>query len=192
MNQKMKIRYITTALLAAGLTTGCINIKIYPDSKPKHHEGKECEDQDDEKGEHESKCKKHEEKESRGHEEDEKGEHESKGKHHEKKEREEKEDEKDGHESEAKMKARAKISQSDARATALALVPNGTIKEAELENEKGKLIWSFDMSTPGTENTTEVNVDAINGKVVSKEIETPKSEAKEKDDDEKGEKKDKD
>ena len=44
--------------------------------------------------------------------------------------------------------------------------PNGTIKESELEKEHGKLIWSFDIATPGTTDITEVNVDAITGKVV--------------------------
>ena len=63
--------------------------------------------------------------------------------------------------------------------TALAKVPNGTVKEAELEEEKGKLIWSFDIATPGTKDITEVNVDAITGKIVATEIEKAKDEAKE-------------
>ena len=76
----------------------------------------------------------------------------------------------------AKLMAQAKISQADAQATALAQVPNGTVKESELEKEHGKLIWSFDIATVGTEDITEVNVDAINGTVVSKEIEKEKDE----------------
>jgi uncharacterized membrane protein YkoI len=81
----------------------------------------------------------------------------------------------------AKLMAQAKVTQTDAQATALAQVPNGTVKESELEKEHGKLIWSFDVATPDTKNITEVNVDAITGQVVSKEIETPKDESKEKD-----------
>ena len=81
--------------------------------------------------------------------------------------------------SEAELMAEAKVSKADAQATALSQVPNGTVKEGELEKEKGKLIWSFDVSTPGTTDITEVNVDAITGTVVSKEIE--KAEKKEKD-----------
>lgn len=80
-----------------------------------------------------------------------------------------------------KYMAQAKVSQADAQATALAQVQNGTVKESELEKEHGKLIWSFDIATPDTKDITEVNVDAITGTVVSKEMEKPENEAKEKD-----------
>jgi hypothetical protein len=73
----------------------------------------------------------------------------------------------------------AKITKAEAEKIALAKVPNGTIKESELENEKGKLIWSFDVATPGTKNITEVNVDAITGEVIAVDVETPEKEAKE-------------
>lgn len=94
---------------------------------------------------------------------------------------------------EAKLQAEAKISRADAEKTALAKVPGGTIKEGELEKEKGKLIWSFDISAPGTSDIKEVQVSAITGEVVSVETESAAAEAKEKkkdkDDDEKDEKK---
>jgi uncharacterized membrane protein YkoI len=80
---------------------------------------------------------------------------------------------------EAKLEAKAKITKEAATKTALAKVPNGTIKEAELEKEKGKLIWSFDIATPGTKDTTEVNIDAMTGEVVSVEVEKAADEAKE-------------
>jgi uncharacterized membrane protein YkoI len=83
----------------------------------------------------------------------------------------------------ARLMAEAKISKDDAEKTALAQVPNGSLKESELEREKGKLIWSFGFSTPGTPNITEVNVDAINGGIVNIESETPKAEEKEGDND---------
>ena len=83
----------------------------------------------------------------------------------------------------AKYKAEAKVSKEDAQATALAQVSNGTVKESELEKEHGKLIWSFDIATPDTKDITEINVDAITGQVVSKEMEKPEHEAKEKDND---------
>src|SRR5438093_6344410 len=54
-------------------------------------------------------------------------------------EREEKEEHK---EKEAKLESQAKISKADAEKIALGKVPGGTIKEGELEKEKGKLIWS--------------------------------------------------
>ena len=75
--------------------------------------------------------------------------------------------------------ADAKVSKEDAQKTALAKVPNGTIKEAELEKENGKLIWSFDVATPGTKDITEVNVDAITGAVIGVHKESAASEAKE-------------
>ncbi len=81
---------------------------------------------------------------------------------------------------EAKLEAEAKISKADAEKTALAKVPGGTIKEGELEKEKGKLIWSFDISTPGTMDIMEVQVDAITGQVISVEKETAADQAKEK------------
>jgi Predicted membrane protein len=50
---------------------------------------------------------------------------------------------------------------------ALEQSPNGSIKSAEIENEKGHLVWSFDISEPGTRNITELLVDAKTGKIVS-------------------------
>jgi len=79
----------------------------------------------------------------------------------------------------AKLAAEAKVSKDDAEKTALAKVPNGTIKEAEIEKEHGKLIWSFDVTTPDTKEITEVNVDAMTGDVVSVEKESAESEARE-------------
>jgi hypothetical protein len=81
---------------------------------------------------------------------------------------------------EAKLQAEAKVSRADAEKTALAKVPGGTIKEGELEKEKGKLIWSFDISAPGSSDIKEVHVDAISGGVISIETESASAEAKEK------------
>lgn len=78
----------------------------------------------------------------------------------------------------ATLQAKAKVSKADAEQMALAKVPNGTLKEGELEMEKGKLIWSFGFATPGSHDTTEVNVDAIAGRVVSVEWEMPEEQAK--------------
>ena len=85
----------------------------------------------------------------------------------------EKEEGNEGKESKAnKLEAQAKITKAEAQKIALDKVPGGTIKEGEIEEEKGKVIWSFDISTPGTKDITEVNVDAVTGAVigVSKEI----------------------
>lgn len=83
-------------------------------------------------------------------------------------------------ESQAQLQAEAKISRADAEKLALTKAPNGTIKEGELEREKGKLIWSFDIATPGTKDITEVAVDAVTGQVVAVENETPAQQEKEK------------
>src|SRR3989442_13341101 len=87
--------------------------------------------------------------------------------------------EKEEGEKQAKLQAKAKVSRADAERTALAKVPGGTIKEGELEKEKGKLIWSFDITTPGSKEITEVAVDAITGDVVAVDKETPAQEVKE-------------
>ena len=55
---------------------------------------------------------------------------------------------------------------------------HGTIKSSELEKEKGRWIYSFDIST-GKGKITEVNVDAYSGKIVGIEHESAKKEADE-------------
>ena len=65
---------------------------------------------------------------------------------------------------------------ADARKAALA-VENGNIKSAELEKEKGKQIYSFDIQMP--DGLHEVNIDAATGKLVEDTIENAKDEAKE-------------
>jgi len=79
------------------------------------------------------------------------------------------------------LAAQAKIPQAQAQQTALAKVPNGTVKEGELEKENGKLIWSFDIATPDSKNITEVAVDALTGEIVTVEQETPAQQKQEKD-----------
>ena len=77
------------------------------------------------------------------------------------------------------LESEATVSKAQAQETALSKVPGGTIKEGELEKEKGHLIWSFDISQPGTTDIKEVQVDAKTGQILSVETETAKDEAKE-------------
>ena len=70
-----------------------------------------------------------------------------------------------------------KITMAQARATALKKAP-GTVKSEELENEHGKLIYSFDIATSKS-GVTEVNVDAMNGKIVAVQYENAAKEAAE-------------
>ena len=75
--------------------------------------------------------------------------------------------------------SQAKVSEATAQATALAKTPMGKIASSELEREHHRLIWSFDIATPGTKNITEIQVDAKTGKIVSTQIEAPSKEAAE-------------
>jgi uncharacterized membrane protein YkoI len=77
------------------------------------------------------------------------------------------------------LSEQAKIERAAAEKTALSRVPGGRIKEGELEREHGRLVWSFDIQQSASPNIIEVQVDAINGKVVSVVTETPADQAKE-------------
>jgi len=78
-----------------------------------------------------------------------------------------------------KLVAEAKIKETEARATALAQVKNGTVRSEELEREHGHLIYSYDIQVPGKSGIDEVNVDAMTGKVIAKTHEGDKAERKE-------------
>ena len=73
-----------------------------------------------------------------------------------------------------------KVSMKKARATALARVPGGSVKSSELEHEKGKLVYSFDIAVAGKTGIDEVLVNAMNGKVISVKHDTPAAERQEK------------
>lgn len=93
------------------------------------------------------------------------------------KEKAEKEEE-DEAEEKALLKE-AKVSEAMARATALKEVPGGAVKGHELEKEDGKLIWSYDITVAGKSGVEEVHIDAITGKMLKHEHETPADEKKE-------------
>ena len=81
----------------------------------------------------------------------------------------------------AELKKEAKIEEKEARKTALGKVPNGKVQEEELEEENGRLIYSYDIKVPGKSGIEEVNVDAKTGEVVGQSHENPadeKAEAK--------------
>jgi uncharacterized membrane protein YkoI len=62
---------------------------------------------------------------------------------------------------------KAKVTEDVAAKTALARVPKGEIRKVELEEEKGKLIYSYDIKISGKSGIEEVGVSAITGKVVA-------------------------
>lgn len=78
------------------------------------------------------------------------------------------------------LKAQARATETDARATALANVPGGSVQSGELEKEQGRLVWSFDVKEPNSGNIVEVQIDAKTGALASKKTETPAEQTKEK------------
>jgi uncharacterized membrane protein YkoI len=82
-------------------------------------------------------------------------------------------------ESQADLQKEAKITMAKAREIALTKVKGGKIESGEIERENGKLIYSFDIKTskPGI---TEVNVNAMTGKIVDVHAENAAKEAAEK------------
>ncbi len=81
--------------------------------------------------------------------------------------------------SEAELMKQSKITKVEAEQIALAKVPHGIVKSAEIEKEKGRIVWSFDIARPGTNDITEILVDAKTGKIISTQIESPRDQAKE-------------
>ncbi len=81
-------------------------------------------------------------------------------------------------EEKAGLKAQATLPADSAVAIATRAAPAGaTITSAELEQEHGRLIYSFDFKAPGQSAPHEVEIDAKSGAVISS---TPESEADEK------------
>ncbi len=66
----------------------------------------------------------------------------------------------------AQLRALAKITENEARKAALGSLKDpskGTVREAELESEKGCLVYSFDIAVAGASGVQEVLVDAGDG-----------------------------
>lgn len=78
-----------------------------------------------------------------------------------------------------RLARKAKVTEEAAAKTALARVPNGVIQTVELEEEKGKLIYSYDIKVSGRTGIEEVAVSAVSGKVIAMVHETPADEKKE-------------
>jgi hypothetical protein len=76
----------------------------------------------------------------------------------------------------ADLAAKAKVSLDAARTTALAKVPKGRVQSEELEEENGKLLYSFDIKVPGRAGIEEVEIDALNGSVIKVDHETAAAE----------------
>jgi uncharacterized membrane protein YkoI len=70
-------------------------------------------------------------------------------------------------------KAQTMVTEDDARKTALASVPNGTVQNAKLVNDEGRQVWAFDLKSATSTNVFKVQVDASSGRIVSKSVERP-------------------
>ena len=82
-------------------------------------------------------------------------------------------------ETQAALMRQAKVSKAVATRTALTKVPGGKVQSSEIEREKGKLIYSFDIKVAGKSGIEEINVDALTGAVIAHEHENPMAEKKE-------------
>jgi hypothetical protein len=81
--------------------------------------------------------------------------------------------------SQKSLAAQAKIDKQHAQQIALTKAPGGTVRSGEIEREHGHLVWSFDISKPGSRDITEVQVEAITGKIVHVAKESPAQQAAE-------------
>ena len=71
-------------------------------------------------------------------------------------------------------KPAAKLTRAQAEKIALERAKGAVVKEAELEKEHGKLVWSFDLNDAG--KVREIQVDARTGAIVEDKLETQKEE----------------
>ena len=78
----------------------------------------------------------------------------------------------------AATKAQTKVSEADARKTALASVPNGSVQSSKLATDKGRQVWSFDLKSETSTNVFVVQVDADSGRIVSKSVKSAAAAAK--------------
>ena len=78
------------------------------------------------------------------------------------------------------LAAKATVSCAQARKAAFARVPDSEVRSAELEEEGGRLVYSFDLAVSGREGVEEVQVDAASGDVVSVKHEDTQAETAEK------------
>ncbi len=84
-------------------------------------------------------------------------------------------------EEQAGLLARVKVSPESARQTVLSQFPGASITESELEEEDGRLIYSFDLVVGGKKE--EVEIDAITGQVLPPDAEDEDDDEESDDDD---------
>ncbi len=72
-----------------------------------------------------------------------------------------------------------KITKAKAERIALAKMPGGRIRSAELETARGHHFWSVYIAKPGSKNAKEIRVDAISGQILAVQTERPEDQAEE-------------
>jgi uncharacterized membrane protein YkoI len=72
-----------------------------------------------------------------------------------------------------------KISKTKAERIALAKMPGGRIRSAELETARGRHFWSVYIGKPGAKNAKEIRVDAVSGQILAVQTEKPEDQAEE-------------
>ncbi len=68
--------------------------------------------------------------------------------------------------------SKAKVSEDSARAVALKRVP-GTVQGVALERERSRLMWDFKIQRTGRKGATEVEVNAMTGRIIAVQAGTP-------------------
>jgi hypothetical protein len=71
------------------------------------------------------------------------------------------------------------ITKAKAERIALAKMPGGRIRSAELETARGRHFWSVYIAKPGSKNAKEIRVDAISGQILAVQTERPEDQAEE-------------
>jgi uncharacterized membrane protein YkoI len=72
-----------------------------------------------------------------------------------------------------------KITKTKAERIALAKMPGGRIRSAELETAHGRHFWSVYIAKPGSKNAKEIRVDAVSGQILAVQTERPEDQAEE-------------
>ena len=72
-----------------------------------------------------------------------------------------------------------KITKTKAERIALAKMPGGRIRSAELETARGRHFWSVYIAKPGSKNAKEIRVDAVSGQILAVQTERPEDQAEE-------------
>jgi hypothetical protein len=71
------------------------------------------------------------------------------------------------------------ITKGRAELIALAKMPGGRIRSAELETAKGNRFWSVYVAKPGSKNAKEIRVEAVSGQILAVQTERPEDQAEE-------------